>query len=204
MAQHLKDQVQQSIVEAALAVIAHKGVAGATMAQIGRAAGVSTGNIYRYYRNKEVLFEALISDAFVARFVSLIRRRIDALEGVEDYRTLGPAAAYNTVSAELLEFCIENRLRVVILLGRCQGTRLEGFARQFADGLVKGAIAHFAGLRPDRKVTRSMRFGLEVIYRNFVDAMVRIFEHFEDPPAIRQAVADYSRYHLVGLKSFFE
>ena len=204
MPQVLKDEVEESIAGAALAVFARKGFRRATMAEIAREARVSTGNIYRYFASKNALFDALVSDAFVARFVGLMRDRADALEGVEDYRALGPGAAFHLVSGELLDFAIGNRLRVVILLGRCQGTRHEGLAERLISDLMERTMNHFQLLRPGLEVTPALRFGLEQIYRNLVVTMVHILEGFDDGPQIREAVDAYSRYHLVGLNSYFE
>jgi AcrR family transcriptional regulator len=203
MAQYLKDEVQEDIAAAALEVFARKGFRHATMAEIGKAARVSTGNIYRYFENKELLFHTLISEEFVGRFLDLMRRRVKSLEGIEDLRSLAPTAAYHVLSEELLSFSIENRPRVVILLGRSQGTRYENFAEELVGTLVALALEHFRALAPSLQVTKPLRFNLDLIYRNLVDAMVRILTHFREEADIRQAVADYSRYHLSGLKGLF-
>ncbi len=49
-----------------------------------------------------------------------------------------------------------------------------------------------------------MRFDLTEIYRAFVRVLVAILTRFETEASIREAVAAYTRYHLAGLKSFFE
>lgn len=203
MAQQLKDEVQEAIASAALEVFARKGFRQATMAEIGKAARISTGNIYRYYENKEELFHALVTEEFVAAFLDLLRRRVKALDGIEDVRELAPTAAFHGVSEELLSFCLANRQRVIILLGRSEGTRYESFAEELVATLSKLAIAHFRTLRPELELTRTMRFNLERIYRNFVGVMVDLLTHFPKEPDLRRAVEDYSRYHLAGLKSFF-
>lgn len=203
MAQVLKDDVQESIAAAALTVFARKGYESATMAEIARAAGVSTGNIYRYFANKDALFYAVVDDGFVRAFALLLRRRVKALDGVDDLRTLPPTAAYHLASEELLRFCIENRLRVVILLGRAGGSRYERFADETAGRLVELAIDHFRALYPCLQVTEAMRFNLDQIYRNFVGTMVSTLALFDDEAAIREAVDGYARYHLAGLRSFF-
>ncbi|WP_437731139.1 TetR/AcrR family transcriptional regulator [Sorangium sp. So ce1335] len=203
MAQVLKDDVQQSIAAAALTVFAQKGYESATMAEIARAAGVSTGNIYRYYANKDALFYAVVDDGFVRAFALLLRRRVKALDGVDDIRTLPPTAAYHLASEELLRFCIENRLRVVILLGRAGGSRYARFADETAGRLVELAIEHFRALDPCLQVTEATRFNLDQIYRSLVGTMVSTLARFDDEAAIREAVDGYARYHLAGLKSFF-
>jgi AcrR family transcriptional regulator len=47
----------QSILEAALRVVARKGMAGATMAEIALEAGIAKGTIYLYFRNREDLLD---------------------------------------------------------------------------------------------------------------------------------------------------
>jgi TetR/AcrR family fatty acid metabolism transcriptional regulator len=47
----------QTILEAALRVIARKGREGATMLEIAREAGIAKGTIYLYFRNRETLLD---------------------------------------------------------------------------------------------------------------------------------------------------
>lgn len=203
MAQYLKDEVQEGIAAAALKVFALKGYMSATMAEIARAARISTGNIYRYYENKSVLFDEVVSDDFVRTFTELLRRRVKSLDGVSDVRTLGPTAAFHLASEELLRFCIDHRLRVVVLLGRAQGSRHEEFSERLVQELIQLAVAHFRSLHPGTRVTETTRFNLERVYRNLVGAMVDILTRFEDEALIREAVEGYSRYHLAGLANLF-
>lgn len=51
---------QQQISEAALRVIGLKGLAGATTSEIATAAGISEGNLYRHFKNKEEIIKSVI------------------------------------------------------------------------------------------------------------------------------------------------
>jgi AcrR family transcriptional regulator len=204
MPQVLKDKIEDAIIAAALTVFSQKGFQGATMAEIGRVARVSTGNIYRYYRNKKTLFDAAVTGEFVERFVDLARRKVESLSGVEDIRSLEAGAPYLLLSEQLLTFCVENRLRIVILLGKSQCTRYEDFADETVQRLSKLAIAHFRVLRPDLRVTEVVRFNLQQIYRNSICAIVNILGRFDKEAMIRQAIEGYTQFHLAGLKGFFE
>jgi AcrR family transcriptional regulator len=203
MAQYLKEDVQQAIAGAALGVFAERGYAGATMAEIARAAGVSTGNIYRYHAGKAELLDAVVSDELVRALRRLLRRRVRALEGIDDIGKLPATAPYLLASEELLAFVIEHRLQVVILLGRAQGSRHERFSEQTVAELIALALAHFESVRPRACVTPTMRFTLDHIYRSFVGAMVGILATYDDEATIRQAVGDYAKYHLAGLRNLF-
>ncbi len=51
---------QQQITDAALHIIGSKGIHGATIAEIAAEVGISEGNIYRHFRNKEEILKSVI------------------------------------------------------------------------------------------------------------------------------------------------
>lgn len=202
--QHLKPELEEGIVSAALEVFSASGYAAATMADIAKAAGISTGNLYHYFARKEELFHAVIPQRFVARFEKLLRKRIQALSGVENLRKLSPEAEYHLAAEELLRFTIEERRRVVLLFARSEGTPYEGFADRTVQHLVKLAIDYAKSIRPKLELTPAARFALDRIYRGFLATMVAILEQHEDEAEIRARVESFATYHLAGLKGFFE
>jgi AcrR family transcriptional regulator len=199
MAQYLKDHVRQAIADAGARVFAEKGYKGATMDEIARRAEISKGNLYRYYENRDALFYDVVSDEMARGFRQRLHRRMTAL------RSGGPDAAsvYALASADLLDFCIANRLAVVVLLSRAEGSRHEGFAERTIQDLIKLAIEHFRALDPELRVTPPLRFDLDLVYRGFLGAMVRALAEIEDEATIRAVVEGYSRYHLAGLQALF-
>ncbi len=62
MAQFQKDEIKEKILDSALTVFTDKGFQLASIKVIAGEAGVSVGNVYRYFENKEALYYALISD----------------------------------------------------------------------------------------------------------------------------------------------
>jgi AcrR family transcriptional regulator len=62
--QTLKEEVRTAILEAAAAEFRKYGYAEASMRRIAREAGMTTGNIYRYFRNKEELFDAIVGPIY--------------------------------------------------------------------------------------------------------------------------------------------
>jgi AcrR family transcriptional regulator len=55
-------ETRNRILEAALTVFAERGLADATMHEIGRQAGLSSGTVYRYFTDKADVFDFLLSD----------------------------------------------------------------------------------------------------------------------------------------------
>ena len=107
------------------------------------------------------------------------------------------------MAEKLLSFSTANRLRVVVLLARAQGTRYETFAGRLVAELRKLAVAHYRSLGRQVRVTAALEFALERIYDNWLRAMVEILASSRDEAVIGERVEAYSRYHLGGLNALF-
>lgn len=206
MAQFQKDEVRDRILDAALAMFAERGFGGASVAEIARRAGVATGNVYRYFpEGKAALLSAVVPPAFVADMRALLHRRVHALAGLPD--ASAPPPEFLAASAELFGFLLEHRLRVVVALGRAEGTPWEGLRDALVEELVGLALAHFRALHPHRKElarpSEPLRAVLAVAYRNLTEATVALLLRFPDGAKLRAALEAYARYHLAGLPALF-
>lgn len=204
MPQVRKDEVLERITSGAVRTFAAMGYEGATMGEIAKASSVSTGNLYRYFASKEELFDAVLPDAFVETFRALVRSRVKALSrGVVDVLALPPIDPYTQAVDELLRFSIENRLRVVILLGRAQGSKHAGVAEETVSELVELAAAFFRERGEEGVLPPARRFVLVRIYRHLVAMNVAILAEHDDEKTIRECAASFNAYHLTGLRAFF-
>jgi AcrR family transcriptional regulator len=197
MPQTRKQDVEERLARAALEVFARDGYEGATVAAIAAQAGVSTGNVYRYHASKEALFRAVVPDALVHRFRTLLAARLEAARAVRA-RDTEPPERYLLASAELLGFTVEHRLAVLVLLGRAKGSRHAGVRAEVEAELVAAALAH---ARETKRPREPVRFAITRIYGGFVDTMVEALATYEDPARLRAAVESFTTYHLAGLRA---
>lgn len=199
MVQTRKPETHARVLAAAEQAFAEAGYEGATVAGIAQRAGVSTGNVYRYFESKDALFYEVLPDSFPATFLRLVRKRVRALARSADLTALDASA--RNEAEELLRFWIEHRRRVVILLDRSKGSRYEDFAAQLVKALMRPTLVKF---QADRGVplTASTRFVLEQIFRNTVRTIVAILEAHEDEASIRDAFQGFWSYQLAGLAGF--
>jgi AcrR family transcriptional regulator len=204
MAQFLKEVIEERIRLAALEEFSARGFNGTTIASVARRAGISTGNVYHYYHSKRELFEAALPMSINQKFLELMRGRVSSLSGVTDFRKLAPSARFFSISEELLQFCLDHRLQILIMLKSGQGTQYESLAQDLTQELTESAIVHFRQLQPNKTVTPAITGGLALIYRNFLQTMVQVLTDHADEPAVRELVEAYSRYHLAGLNALFE
>jgi AcrR family transcriptional regulator len=198
MPQVLKDEVRQRIANAALAGFSKGGYAATTMNDIARAAGMAVANLYRYYPSKDELFAAVVPAAVVARFEALLEKSVRAHAPV-----IGAGRASSEgAGRELLDFWIEHRRVVVILLDRAQGSMHEQFPERFVSRLVALSIAELRANDPDLVVPREARLVLEQIFENTRRMIAKILESSDDERAIRRAVAAFRAYQVAGLAAF--
>lgn len=204
MPQVLKEEVERRIRAAALEVFAEQGYPAASMTDIARRADVSAGNIYRYFPSKKALFAAVVPASVASRMVELLRRRMEAARGQEDLDAVATVGSgYPLAARATVDYALQHRAEAVVLLARGAGTPYADLAEDVVDFLVKEAVRYVRSVRPGKAITGALRFDLQEIYRSYVRAWARILECFPEPDDARQALADYERYHLGGLRALF-
>jgi AcrR family transcriptional regulator len=86
---------RRELVDAALRVFSERSYAGATTAQIARAAGISEPILYRHFPSKRDLYFACLDEAW-ERIREKIDARIEELGPEEGWRAIAPAALRDT------------------------------------------------------------------------------------------------------------
>jgi len=199
MPQVLKAEVRERILGAALVQFAKSGYAAATMSDIARGAGMAVANLYRYFPSKEELFEAAVPSAVVARFDALLARSVHAHAALMG---LSPPGEGSAAAGELLEFWIEHRLVVVVLLDRAEGSAHEAFARRFVERLVTLTLAELERASAGGAVSPEARLVLQQIFENTRRMLAVLLESFPEADAIRRGVTAFRTYQVAGLAAF--
>ena len=200
MAQILKLTLHERMLSAAEQVFAEAGYSGATMASIAQRASISTGNIYRYFDNKEALFSAILPDAFADAFRRLLKRRLAGLVDASDVTELDQEARVQ--ADELLRFWIAHRLKVVIILDRAEGSRFADFGAEFVTDLLRATRTKLRKQHGVRQLSAPHELVLTNIFQNTRRSIVSILEAYEEEAQIRAAVAAFWSYQLAGLAGF--
>jgi AcrR family transcriptional regulator len=204
MPQVPKEEMRRAILGAAAEELAEAGFERATLASIASRAGTSIGNLYKYFANKEELFDAAIPRETASELSALLRGRVEALGIERDVRLLGPSHPYRAASNALFEFSLARRAQIIFLLSRAEATAYASFAEDLVQSLTKLAAEYGERAYPDAKLTASRRRALVRIYRAFLASMAAILREETSERALREASAHYASYHLAGLKAFFE
>lgn len=189
MAQVLKPDVRDRIVAAAREEFFTHGYEPASMAGIARRAGVSTSNIYRYFPDKSALFDAALPDALIERHDELLDERIAAL--------VEPVDA-SDAATRLLEFWLEHRLAIAVLLDHTGDTTRGQYRHRFVDRLVDHVTATL-----DQPPTPPQLAVLRIVFDNTRRAIAHMLRA-DDPDTIRDMIETFWSYQLPGLAGLDE
>lgn len=198
--QVLKPETRERVLAAAEEVFAEAGYRGATMAAIAERAGVSTGNLYRYFASKEVLFETLFPESFADELMRLLRKRVGSLIRTDDLLELDAEARDD--AEELLRFWVEHRRKVVVLLDRAEGSARADFRERFVEALVRPTSDSLREGAGGRRLTKVERLLLRQLFDNTVRTLVAILDEASGADEIRTAFAGFWSYQLAGLAGF--
>ena len=163
-----RQRIREDILEAALAVFARSGYHNATVEEIARQSGYSTGSLYNYFKNKQDVFTTLVRGV-VERMQPRLDREMDAAdtftEGLDAYLQLmgdfasetlagyrfllDPDSHEGLASSDLHEFMEDSfwgmveRLRKLVEQGMAEGVLRPQEPTVAAHALI-GLATHFA------------------------------------------------------------
>lgn len=83
MQKKLTEEQQKALLENAISEFGERGLAAATVSSIAERSGISVGVIYKYYENKEALFEACL-DASVSLLGDVLRSSVTKENSLEE------------------------------------------------------------------------------------------------------------------------
>ncbi len=132
--QVLKDEIRDSIYQSALKEFRKKGYEKTSMRAIAQNAGIAVGNMYRYFKNKEDLFCAVISPAYnkLVNFITM-------LEIPENTNREILNMYLKEQVSKFVKIYLENKNELMIIIDGSKGTKYE-YAIQEIIKLVENIV----------------------------------------------------------------
>ncbi|MEG3639018.1 TetR/AcrR family transcriptional regulator [Magnetococcus sp. PR-3] len=193
-----KAHIRQQILTAAEQQFAQRNYSQVTMGAIAGHAGISTGNIYTYFPNKKALFQAVLPPEFIETFLQLTQKRIAAFSQPQG---LSPHTC-TTEAQELTQFWINNRLKVIILLARAEGSEHADFTQHYIHRMTEQTLQQLPDHLPTLKVTEVVQFTFNTMLVNDIHTLVSILQTFDETSKILKAFEAAGTYQMAGLQAF--
>lgn len=183
MAQVLKEDIKEKILKAALKEFSEKGYKFAAMRRIAEEARIPTGLIYSYYKNKEALFDAVLSPVLYDW-----ERVMTAGDDGHSEEIYGLSQA----ETECLLCLFEHRQECIILFDKSVGTKYE----REKERLIEAIENH---LNKHKKDAASDRIFIHIVASNFVDGLMQVMYHYKGKEWAIMILHQLSEMYLSGI-----
>lgn len=122
MAQYKKEDVRNKIIENAKAEFLEKGYQNASISSIAKNSNVGVGNVYRYFKNKEAILDAIVTPVVERIKRTLIESVPDELdENIEPHENIMNVMTY--VLDEIIHLSKNHKDEILIVLLKSQSTQ---------------------------------------------------------------------------------
>lgn len=179
--QVLKEKTKVNIDEAALKLFRAQGYKGVSMRQIAKVSEMTVGNIYRYYKNKDELFESLLAPSLEA-IEHLVSQEIDdkiMVQGMHNFN-------FDQQMIHLfLGIHKEYSDELYILVHGCEGSRLGNTINKVSE-LLAEKLSIIVGAYNQNNTDIDVDFLSHMIAKSIIDNYIEILYAFDDD-AIRQS-----------------
>ena len=143
-----RKQTEQKLIRSGRAEFLKKGYVKASLRDICKAAGVTTGAFYFSFESKEALMTAIL-DPVIADYEHMcaeLAQREEEDPGIADDN-----------ERQIMEYLSEHRAEAIILMERSEGSRYEGFRQKVYSQMQAAFTSYFSkfmGSEPDSEMIR--------------------------------------------------
>mgnify|MGYP003078504836 CR=1 FL=1 len=137
----------ESIQQAAMQEFLDKGFQGASLRQIVKNAGVTTGAFYGYFSSKEALFNALVEPHAAALMGKFMEAQTSFAELPEEQQPDHMGVESSHCVHWMVDYICQHREPVKLLLTRSEGTSYEHFVHNMVEVEVEYTLQYMEVLR---------------------------------------------------------
>ena len=190
---------QEKILSSAKREFLQKGFLNASLRNIVKEAGVTTGAFYRYYDSKEALFTAMVGEQ--AEYVlSMFQNTLDDFEKLPgDEQTKQMIDISNGCIAGLMDYIYDNLDAFKLLIEHAEGTSYADFIHQLVVREVDSTYSFIrtltAGGHPVETIHKNL---VHMIASGLFTGIFEMIVHDMDREEADQYVSQLARFYAAG------
>ena len=182
----------EKIHEAAMAEFLDKGFQGASLRQIGKNAGVTTGAFYGYFSSKEALFASIVEPHAAALMGRFMEAQTSFSELPEQEQPEHMGLESSQCVNWMVDYICDHREPVKLLLCKAEGTSYEHFVHNMVEVEVEYTLRYMDVLRRlGREVPELSQSLCHIIASGMFNGLFEIVVH--DMPK-EQALRDVEQF----------
>ena len=186
--QVLKEKIREKIKKVALDEFEKNGYQKTTMRGIASRANLTVGNLYRYFKNKDDLFDTLLQPAFqeIYRFIS----DFSHTEEDELYRRKEKHNFIRAFEKALIDIYSKHRAELVILLNGSKGSHMEN-AREKIVHLITDRLKQEIFPKMENGIKPVDDFLAEVFSTGFIEGISLVLSKYKDKEKTKELFVKY-------------
>jgi len=168
--QYLKEEIKNRILLAALDEFKEKGYLSASIRNIASNADIALGTVYKYFKNKEDLFNSIVEPVYNDLFAAI--NKIIMTEVNPDDKLI-------EIKNKILDIFKGHSKDLLILFGKSKGSKYEYFKDELVDVLHKILQKETFSRFEDKSVVKEP-FIFYVLSANFIEGIYTILKTQEN------------------------
>ena len=189
----------ESIQQAAMQEFLDKGFQGASLLQIVKNAGVTTGAFYGYFSSKEALFNALVEPHAAALMGKFMEAQTSFAELPEEQQPDHMGEESSSCVHWMVDYICRHREPVKLLLTRAEGTGYEQFIHNMVEVEVESTLRYMEVLRHlGRDVPELSRSLCHIIASGMFSGLFEIVVHDMPREQAQRDVEQFRQFYTGG------
>ena len=198
-------ETKKKILDSAMVEFLDKGFMNASLRTIAANAGLTTGAMYRHFKDKDALFCALVDDAIEFATKAVMMGDVSHHMNLTTLASKEHFEEENRQTNELLNYMFDNFDAYTLLLTKAAGSTHEHFQEEICDLYTKNCEQLFNWLFKNKISTRKIdKMSAHFIASTVINAFMEIITHKMTKKAALQYVENiiaFTRYgmmHMIG------
>ena len=189
----------EKIQQAALEEFSEKGFLGASLRQIVKNAGVTTGAFYGYFSSKEALFASLVEPHAAALMGRFMEAQTSFAELPEKEQPAHMGEASGDYVDWMVDYICEHREPVKLLLCRAEGTSYEHFVHNMVEVEVEYTLKYMEVLRRlGKKIPQLDQSLCHIIASGMFNGLFEIVIHDMPREQAHRDVTQFRAFYTAG------
>lgn len=188
--QVLKDEVRKNILSAAKELFYEKGYNSATIRDIAKKAGITEGNVYRYFKSKENILAGIVRPAYeqIMEFIALSEQMIEKGEAYSFIKFR------DIINDAIVQIAKSFRLELIILFKGAVGTQFEKTQEELTS-LIEDRI--YEGMLKKYQLEDSKAIFLsKIIAHAFLDSLIMVVSDVENSRELEKMIDWLNNYYF--------
>ena len=193
------EETQRNILETAKTHFLSDGLTGASLRNIVKDAGLTTGAFYKYYPTKEALFDAL-TDPYLEHIYEIYDQVIVEFEKLSaDDQTKNMASISDEGMKQMLDYVYDHYDNFKLLLKCGDSGKYEDFIHGMVDREIKSSHRYLEKMKEEGVEVPVVDDSLmHMIYTGFFSSIFQIIEHDIDRITAKENIKQLKQFNIGG------